>query len=364
MLVSTQHKPNFDGLLKNLSEIYLQTSDEIVLYKIVLSLSHLSQGKHTRAKDTQAIVGKIVKTLYDRIVPCLTPDRSSEDNILDKESETSPAKDSRRSRRSPRLSKNDKDDHLTIAISAESQTDTECSLSLNLLRLKVLTYRIDTSPYFARGTAQEEEKVEDFTDALVDGLTHRLNLRTNRKSNSNWSSLEPNEQKIDGYATVAIDEGLQLLLTILAWNLSAALQKEATIIADGDNEALMDADCDDSEGDSVVDHFTLRLRNRLIAIVGMCFDQFVSEEDGETVCAHRFDWSYSVQESAGLTACDLRMLFPKEWAVAASPLLRALSLTEDQHIIYGYVRYLRSKSAEMVCLSFVLRFLHFFRKSN
>jgi hypothetical protein len=80
----------------------------------------------------------------------------------------------------------------------------------------------------------------------------------------------------------------------------------------------------------------------------MCFDQFILEEDEESACAHRVEWSHSIQESAGLTACDLRMLFPKEWAETASPLLRALAITDDSRLIAGYVRYLRSSSAEMV----------------
>lgn len=344
VLTVTQYKANFESLLKNLSDIFLQSYDEIVLFKIVMSLVHLSQGQHARAKDTQATMSRIVKELYDRIAPCLTKDRTSKGSPLEKDSEASPKRNGRGSRRSSRASKKDKEETAT-AMSAESYTDIECSLSLNLLRLKVLSYRVDISTYFGRDALEDDGNVEDFVNLLMDGMTDRLNVRSNRKNTLDWSS----DEKIDAYSTVVIDEGLQVLLTILAWNVSSALKKEPVFIADA-NDPNMDLIGEIPEGETAVDHFTLRLRNRLIALVIMCFDQFISEDNDESVCAHRINWSHSIQESAGLIACDLRMLFSKEWSDAASPLLRVLSITDDSRLIAGYVRYLRSRSSEMVRL--------------
>jgi cohesin complex subunit SA-1/2 len=347
VLSVSQYKANFDSLLKHLSDIFLHSSDEVVLHKIAKSLSHLRQSQYSHAADVDAFICKMVDELYDRILPFLS-NQSSRNSAQEKESQSSSEPLNRSARRSSRNSKQDKE-RMPPLTPTQSQADLECSFSVNLLRFRILSQQVDISFCFDHSRIKDVNSIEEFSNMLCDSLIRRLNERSlgddqHVHDRSAWGNCS---EECHAYATIVIDEGLHVLMTILAWNVLSVMKNMGLVL---ENE-IDDVDSirrDDLSGEDVTDHFTLRLRNRLISLVVMCFDHFSSGDDEDSVSKCQIHWSHSVQESAGLIASDLRMLFPKEWSEAASPLLRSLSITDDAHLIAGYVRYLRSKQDEMV----------------
>lgn len=109
---------------------------------------------------------------------------------------------------------------------------------------------------------------------------------------------------------------------------------------------------DDGDDDlSIDDHVILRLRNRLLSLLELCFSQYIpsSDEHGDddtTVAKHSDDqiqFADYVQLAAGRTTSDLRVLFPKEYADAESPLLRSVALQEDGRLVGAFVRFINAK---------------------
>lgn len=93
-------------------------------------------------------------------------------------------------------------------------------------------------------------------------------------------------------------------------------------------EDLIDEEPDVDEDEE--DHVVIRLRNRLLTVLELCFAQYIpaadERDDDETTVKHspaQLSFADFVQLSAGLVIADLRTLFPKEYAEASSPLLRS-----------------------------------------
>jgi hypothetical protein len=96
------------------------------------------------------------------------------------------------------------------------------------------------------------------------------------------------------------------------------------------NEDLIDEESDMDDDEDVEDHVIIRLRNRLLTVLELCFAQYIpaadERDDDETTVKHssaQLSFADFVQLSAGNVISDLRTLFPKEYAEAASPLLRS-----------------------------------------
>jgi hypothetical protein len=116
----------------------------------------------------------------------------------------------------------------------------------------------------------------------------------------------------------------------VAWSLEKVQREENLVVG---KEDLLDQDPEmdeDDESMSEVDHVVIRLRNRVLTVLEMCFAQYIpaAEEraDDETSVRHspaQISFADYVQLAAGSVIADLRMLFPKEYAEAASPLLRS-----------------------------------------
>jgi cohesin complex subunit SA-1/2 len=118
-----------------------------------------------------------------------------------------------------------------------------------------------------------------------------------------------------------------------------------------DHDTVDNATQDEEDDNSVEDHVVIRLRNGLLSILELCFAQYIPNSydhgDGESTAVQHSEEQHSfsdfVQLAAGRTTSDLRTLFPKEYANAASPLLRSFALQDDGRLIGAYVRFLESK---------------------
>lgn len=127
-------------------------------------------------------------------------------------------------------------------------------------------------------------------------------------------------------------------------------QEEEGLVKDK-KDLVDDMEDDDHDDSSVDDHVILRLRNRLLSLLELCFSQYIpsSDEHGDddtTVAKHSEDqigFADYVQLAAGRTTSDLRVLFPKEYSDAESPLLRAVALQEDGRLVGAFVRFISAK---------------------
>lgn len=147
----------------------------------------------------------------------------------------------------------------------------------------------------------------------------------------------------------SVGEGLEFMLCVMAWFAHSVQVSENLIVEDDD---LIDNTMGDDEDDnSVEDHVVIRLRSGLLSTLELCFAQYIpsSEDhgDGESTMVQHSEEQHSfsdfVQLAAGKVTSDLRTLFPKEYADAASPILRSFALQEDGRLIGAYVRFLTSK---------------------
>lgn len=112
-----------------------------------------------------------------------------------------------------------------------------------------------------------------------------------------------------------------------AWSLDKVQREENLVVS---SEDLIDEDPEMGDEEVDEDHVVIRLRNRLLTVLELCFAQYIpaadERDDDETTVKHspaQLSFADFVQLSAGNVMADLRTLFPKEYADAASPLLRS-----------------------------------------
>ena len=139
--------------------------------------------------------------------------------------------------------------------------------------------------------------------------------------------------------------GLVFLLAAGAWKLLAVQKKEGLVVSD-DDDAMNDAGDEDDMDEEVKDHIVIRLRNRVVTIVELCFGHFLDSGDKE-FSHEQIEFADRLQTSASMVSSDLRTLFIREMENAASPLLRSFALREDVKLLSGNVRFFRSKEEEV-----------------
>lgn len=108
---------------------------------------------------------------------------------------------------------------------------------------------------------------------------------------------------------------------------------------------------EDEDAEAVDDHVVIRLRSRLLSTLELCFAQYLlnadDRGDDETSVAQHSEAQHSfadfVQLAAGKVVSDIRTLLPKEYADAASPILRSFAAYQDGRLIGAAVRFLESK---------------------
>ncbi|KAL9183151.1 hypothetical protein ACHAXT_004938 [Thalassiosira profunda] len=360
-----QRKADYLALLKNLGEIYLSSSDDRVLDSAARSLAALCRGDHARTAESKAQLRKVVIELRDRVVELMSPDDAT---VATSAVSLAPESDvaSVRSKRG-RSARKAKTPMSALTSPAESDrtsltggtggtapdADAEYSAYLNLKRLKVLAKKCDLREFFdGRGGVNELELLCNF---VADGMKSRLrackpvDLRIHADEETTVHKLIDHPEVL-GAIGKGVAEGLEFLLCVIAWFVDST-QHEEDLIVEDETELIDEAAEGDDDDDEVTDHPVLRLRSRLLAALELCFAQYIPSReehaDDETSVAQHSEeqrsFSDYVQLAAGKTTADLRVLFPKEYADAASPTLRAFALREDGRLIGAYVRFLNSK---------------------
>lgn len=228
--------------------------------------------------------------------------------------------------------------------------DEESALCNNLDRARILSKKFD----FASLLGDDFKSAEDLCSYIVRGLTERLNAyqvarpidddATVATCKERWKVAD---ERMVHHIPYIIRNGLTVILNFSIWRTRHVLEGEGILGADCTNND--DGYVTDSEDENMVedanDHELLRLRNRLISLVELCYDQFAIDE--EDCMPLQIQYSNSIIEIAAEVGCDIRMLFMKEYVHAKSPLLRSLAITDESRLVGGYARFIRSKENEV-----------------
>ncbi|CAB9499289.1 Cohesin subunit SA-3 [Seminavis robusta] len=262
----------------------------------------------------------------------------------------------------------------------DREMDRQYSIALCLCRLRVLSKKWYLGDLLAQETAPGQDESTTIVEmdpcvhlcsTIASNIAKELNLREiildeadDDSDGSNrldipefWLEADP---RIHKTVAQSIREGLYVILSQTAWRFHNAINKEESARDVRTRKARAEdggSDDDEKSGDDnmEVDDETaeelemeakmiVRMRDGLGKLLGKCFDQFLDEaakEEGP-MKAH-FAFATNIQLSAGHVAGDLRTLFPRGLAEAASPLLRSCSLADDSHLVGGCVRFFRSK---------------------
>jgi cohesin complex subunit SA-1/2 len=354
-----QRRQDFMDLIKNLGEIYLSSSDTRILDNTARSLVSLCNGDHARAAESNAQLRKVVVELRDRVVDLMT---SGDDGttIATSAISVSDFTSVARSRRSSGRKKvpagspsSDKTSLTDDDTKGTSDADAEYSIFLNLKRLKILSKKCDLSVFF--DDRNNVNQLEMLCNYITIGLKSRLraskpvDLRLNADEETTVHKLIDNPNVLAACGK-SVGEGLEFLLCVLGWFVNSVHVSENLIMDEHDiiDNAMED---DEEEDKAVEDHVVIRLRDGLMTILELCFAQYIPNSfdhgDGESTAVQHSEEQHSfsdyVQLAAGKTTSDLRTLFPKEYADAASPILRSFALQDDGRLIGANVRFLDSK---------------------
>lgn len=335
-------KSDFTSLVKNLCVAFLESTDQEALQEISESLSIFVQGDHARVSDVKAQLKRVSTALQDRLMELFA---ESDPN---KETSSTPKKDKRKGKRRSDASSSADDSEAVFSNSKE--TDMEHSICMCLTRWKILLKHVPLSFLFDESEDDDEDEVEGFCKTITEALGKRLMDRkpivgdeddegqtVGSRSAAISSVWKSEDLTIHSEVANAIDTGLDVLLTIVAWKLTDVKNNKK------ENAQLGVVD---EEDDALGDHLVVRLRDGLSKLIGLCYEQFLENVPGVVYSDEQEEFSASVQTSAGRVGSDLRTLFPREWSLAKDPTFRALALQDDSHLIGGFVRYLQSRGED------------------
>jgi cohesin complex subunit SA-1/2 len=329
-----------------MTDTFAESADETVLSNIAQSLKFLAKGEHVRSKDVHLQLQRLVSRLAARFVELLDQRASIGDEAdikkankrnAPKKINSRPSKKSRgQSSQSSRSSQSgvDSDDEgggHDMGEHGESK-DIEYSIFLSLKRLRILAKRMNLSELL-----NDDSAIETLCSKVAEHTASRLKDRqviSSEEDDNEPTFTVPDIWKNGGkgiHSVVGLEvaEALDFLLVVTLWSRKT--------VADQDN---------DVSDDDLVDFHVVKKRDQIVNLVSLCFEQYLPLNDGEELTQkyteEHIAFSHAVQATASQVMSDLRALFPREWADAASPSLRAMALTEDQQLAAGFVRFFRS----------------------
>ena len=340
-----QRKKDFTSLIKNMSEMFTQLSDDDTLGNIAQSLTFLASGDHSRATDVQVQLERLTLKLTSRLEDLFAGDEESTVTSTKKR-----AKSSRKDSRSNKRRKTSESSTATTDIEDNKEDESpamslEHSIYLCMKRLKILALRADVTKILNDGTGKHD--IDTVRNIVVHGIESRLKERRMIREESTQDdetvhtiATIPEIWKMEdkklthGVIVGTIDEALGFLLTTTGWELKRAKEKDPVI------QGKADAD----EDEDLSDHVVVKYRQQMENLILLCFELSLPEpDDDEEYSEEQIVFSDRIQSIAARVQCDLRTLFPKKWVDAKSPLLRACALTQDILLVGGFLRYFQGR---------------------
>jgi cohesin complex subunit SA-1/2 len=191
-----QRKKEFLSLLKQTGELYLKSTDEAVLMQCAMSLTHMTEGGHTRVTDAQNQVQKIIDSLNKKI----------SDLVVLKLSTTKKKK------------------------KGEVDQDSEFALGLALTQLRILAKRGDVASMIG------DDEIEDF----IATLTECAESRIKGAKGSNQTLKE---------SSVVVKEIMNINTVFLGWKVASLHDGEDEKMKEEEKEDTLALDGDDSDGE-------------------------------------------------------------------------------------------------------------------
>ena len=318
----SSRKKDFVRLVQNLSEVFLESTDNEVLANCAMALSCLSKGDHSRTKDAYVTLKSTQRSLQSRLSDLLAmkakQDGSKEDDDVSMGSHD--------------------DQDLSLV-------NTQQSISLCLRRLKILSKRVYPGELLVESndTAAQDKAVEALFNTVAEYLAKELVSRKligEEVENEDDESVyevpeiwENADSRLHPLVGDAVCDGLSFLLCVTAWRLNM--------------EIKMTKEDNPDEGD-IKDHIVLRMRQYLDKLLVLCYEQYLKGNDAASFSTEHVEFSKKIQKHAGRIVGDVRSMFPNMWSRSSSPFLVACANVGEHHTITGgLLRFLDDQESEL-----------------
>ncbi|KAL3920710.1 MAG: hypothetical protein SGILL_003121, partial [Bacillariaceae sp.] len=334
-------KGDFQSVLKSLCQCFLDSTDEVTLQNIALTLALWADGDHTRVSEVQMQLKRLSRGLHDKLM-----DRFSEsDPENTASSRKSPGAKKKNKKKRANLSQEDSAD----IFSSSSEVVLEHSISLLLTRWRILLGACSTTFLFDDPEEDEEHEMEGLFNTISEAMGKRLkdrqptaaekeahDDRTIATTSSFWKDGDPN---LHEEVANNIDLALRVLLLVVAQELSDTLEGRS------DFEDSESSEIDEDDLDIDIEELpVLKHRDAFVKLLIMCFDQYLEKN---SACTNdQLDFAEKVQSSAVQVSSGLRTLFPHSFANATDPVRRALALHDGQDfamLVGGFARWSQNR---------------------
>jgi hypothetical protein len=299
-------KKDYQDLISNLSNIFLDTTDPVTLKNCVTALTFLAKSGHTRTDEALVCLKETAVNTRSRLM------------LLLKE-------------KSEAMGSDDQDFNV-------NERDRERSICLCLRRLVILAKRWDLSMLLSVSTDDtvDDEELAILFNSIAHFMLKELQIRRciERDDAEDEVTFEiPNiwqsDESIHMIVAESLSEGFDLLMCIAMWR----TKNEVDHIDNGKVHT----------DDEIREHILLLMRDGLMRLIFQCFEHYILPDSDliKVVSKNQLDFSIEVQDHALRTSGDLRVLFPRDWSTSASPLLAACALTDDSVMLGACVRFIR-----------------------
>jgi hypothetical protein len=339
-------RADFQSLVKALCQLFSHSTDEQVLQNIARTLSQWVEGDHSRVSEVKMQLKRLSGGLQDRLME-LYAESEPKDN---KDQLKSP----RRKRRAPYHADSSSTDSSFEIFSTSKKVDAEYSIAQMMVRWKILLMECQAKYLFEKIEGQDLDDLDE-TEGLYNTISEAMGKRlldrrplddrpieddgtkTVETVRTIWRDEDPNIHQV---VSRGVDVALNVLLLLVANELSDTMERLNDTPKKPSDQAVIKSD----ESVNVDDLLVVRMRDRLVKLLGLCFDQHIVENEDVEYTVEQQEFASSVQNSAGRVASDLRTLFPQGWSAASNPVRKVLALTggpEVSHLIGGFARWVQ-----------------------
>mmetsp|Transcript_25711 Transcript_25711/g.60278 ORF Transcript_25711/g.60278 Transcript_25711/m.60278 type:complete len:1061 (-) Transcript_25711:319-3501(-) len=340
-------KTDFQNLVKSLCQLYLDSTDERTLQNIAQTLSCWVEGDHTRVSEVKMNLKRMSVALQDRLMELFR--ESDPDEAASRKSKASQAsrRKSQKRRSSSQSSRSSSTHESRDMFTTSPETDTEHSISLLMLRWNILLMQCHAKYLFEKATEKDEDEIEaiffTISEAMGKRLSDRMPTRDSEMNDDATTVTAPTvfrdlDFEVHEVVATSIQRALRVMLLIVSYELSDTLLERKEF----ENSETRDDDVEINEYNFPV----LKLRDTLVKLLGLCFDQHLPNIEGAEYTNEQRNFANLVQIGAGQVASDLRTLFPFDWSKACDPVRQALALTNDEGftiLLSGFARWFQSR---------------------
>lgn len=309
--ISTRKK-EFKSLMKSLSNVFLDSADEVALSNTCTAMVALAKGNHARSSEALLALKSTATSLFKKLVDLSKQKQEIRENGV-------------------------KDSGEKVDVE-----DLDIAMNLCLRRLAILSKRWPIYRLIDTGR-EEDEGVEAVSRAIADYLLAELKARevtVNEEGTENETIEIPDIWTNDLYSAEchqvvasSVSEGLNFLVGMLAWRFTEEL-KDDTI---------------EYDEDTVDNHIVLRMRKRVIQTILCCFEHYLDGHEEDMFSDEHHTFATDVNAHGWRVYGDLRALFPHKCAKSPSLLLKKVAIVQDKVLSGAGMRFMASQDYQVRC---------------